>query len=127
MKVVAVIGASQDPRKFGNKAVRAFRYRGYEVVPVNPICAAANDTIEGLATYASVLDVPGAVDLATLYVPPEVGERVVPEIAQKHIRELWVNPGAESAALLERATELGLHLTLQCSIVAIGESPADYE
>ena len=69
MKVVAVIGASQDPRKFGNKAVRAFRYRGYEVVPVNPICAAANDTIEGLSTYASVLDVAGAVDLATLYVP----------------------------------------------------------
>ncbi len=127
MKVVAVIGASRDPDKFGNKAVRAFRQQGFHVIPVNPNLAAAGHTIEGLSVYASVLDVPGTIDLATLYVPPEVGEQVVPEMAEKSIRELWVNPGAESRALVALAESLGLSTTLHCSIVAIGESPADYE
>ena len=76
-----MIGASSDPRKFGNKAVRAFRRQGYEVAPVNPRAAAAAEAIEGLVAYRSVLDVPGPVDLATLYVPAEVGLRVVSEVA----------------------------------------------
>lgn len=127
MQVVAVVGASADRRKFGNKAVRAFRRRGFDVVPVNPACAKANHSIDGLTTYASVLDVPRAIDLATLYVPPDVGEHVVAEIARKGIPRLWINPGAESTALLAQADALGLDTTVHCSIVAIGESPADYE
>ena len=124
---VAVIGASRDRRKFGNKAVRAFRNRGYDVAPVNPRCAGSHERIEGLPAYASVLDVPGRVDVATLYVWPEVGERVVEDVAAREIPELWVNPGAESDGLLARARALGIETRLQCSILAIGESPAEYE
>jgi len=127
MKVVAVIGASRDPNKFGNKAVRAFRQQGFHVVPVNPDLAVAGVTVEGLTVYASVLEVQGTIDLATLYVPPEVGVRVVREVAKKNIRELWVNPGAESRSLVALAECLGLNTKLHCSIIAIGESPADYE
>ena len=72
-KVVAVIGASRDRHKFGNRAVRAFRQQGYTVVPINPHEA----DVEGLKAFASVLDVPGPIDMASLYVPPEVGERVI--------------------------------------------------
>ena len=61
MKVVAIIGASRDRRKFGNKAVRAFHRRGYQVVPINP----QHDEIEGLTAFASVRDVPAAIDLVT--------------------------------------------------------------
>ena len=130
MDVVAVIGASRDRRKFGNKAVRAFQRRGYKVVVINPNCATAaapNDRVEGVRAYRSVLDVPGAIDIATLYVPPAIGERVVNDIAARQIPALWVNPGAESERLVARARALGLEATLHCSIVAIGESPADYE
>ena len=91
---VAVIGASQDRAKFGNKAVRAFRQAGHDVVPINPRYAGIAERIEELPTYASVVDVPGHVDVATLYVHPAVGEQVLEEIAAKGIRELWVNPGA---------------------------------
>ena len=121
-KVVAVIGASNDRRKFGNKAVRAFRHQGYDVVPINP----HEFEVEGLKTYKSVLDVPGPIDMATFYVPPEIGESVIDEIAAKQIPEVWLNPGAESAILVSKARALKLLPRIACSIIGIGEDPQRY-
>jgi predicted CoA-binding protein len=118
-RVVAVIGASNDRRKFGNKAVRAFARQGYDVKPVNPNCA----TVEGLPAYPSITDITGAIDLVTMYVRPEVGERLLPEIARKQPGELWVNPGADSEALLAKAEALGLRPIVACSILGVGENP----
>jgi len=119
MPVVAVIGASNDRRKFGNRALRAFRRQGYTVIPINP----HETEVEGLKVYASVLDVPGAIDMASMYVPPEIGEQVIGEIAQKGIAEVWLNPGAESDELIARARALKIQPIVACSIVAIGENP----
>ena len=118
-KVVAVIGASSNRNKFGNRAVRAFRQQGYTVVPINP----HETEVEGLKSYASVLDVPGTIDMASIYVPPEIGEQVIDEIARKGIAEVWLNPGAESDALIARAKALHIQPIVACSIVAIGENP----
>jgi len=118
-KVVAVIGASSDRRKFGNRAVRAFRQQGYTVIPINP----HEREVEGLRAYASVLDVPEPIDMASLYVPPEVGEQVIAELAQKKIPEVWLNPGAESDLLIARARALSIRPIVACSIVAIGRDP----
>jgi predicted CoA-binding protein len=118
-KVVAVIGASSNRNKFGNRAVRAFRQQGYTVVPINPHEA----EVEGLKVYKSVLDVPGTVDMASFYVPPEVGEQIIGEIARKGIAEVWLNPGAESDALITRARALQIEPIIACSIMAIGENP----
>ena len=123
---VAVVGASEDRAKYGNKAVRALRNAGHDVVPINPRCAGAARSIEDLETYSSVADVPGRLDVATLYVHPSVGEQVLDDIAAKGVPELWVNPGAESDSLLRRAQALGLDARLQCSILAVDESPARY-
>jgi predicted CoA-binding protein len=119
---VAVIGASTDRRKYGNKAVRAFASQGYDVVPVNPHEA----SVEGLTTYPSVLAVPGAIDMATMYVPPDVGMQDIEEIALNHIAEVWFNPGSESDALVARAQALGLNTIEACSIMGIGDSPGRY-
>jgi uncharacterized protein len=118
-KVVAVIGASSNRTKFGNRAVRAFRQQGYTVVPINP----RETEVEGLKAYASVLDVPGPIDMASIYLPPEIGEQVIGEIAQKGIAEVWLNPGAESDELIARAKALDIQPIIACSIVAIGENP----
>jgi predicted CoA-binding protein len=118
-KVVAVIGASSNRSKFGNRAVRAFRQQGYTVLPINP----HETEVEGLKAYASVLDVPGPIDMASIYVPPEIGEQVIGEIAQKGIPEVWLNPGAESDELIARAKALNIQPIIACSIVAIGENP----
>jgi len=114
-----VIGASNDRRKFGNRAVRAYRDQGYTVVPINP----HETQVEGLTAYKSILDVPGSVDMASFYVPPEIGEQVIAEVARKGVGEVWLNPGAESDALIARARHLALTPIVACSIVAIGQNP----
>jgi len=118
-KVVAVIGASGNRSKFGNRAVRAFLQQGYTVIPINP----RETEVEGLKSYPSVLDVPGTIDMASVYVPPEIGEQVIGEIARKGIAEVWLNPGAESDELIARAKALNIQPIVACSIVAIGENP----
>ncbi len=120
-KVVAVIGASRDRSKFGNRAVRAFRQQGYIVVPITP----HETEVEGLKAYGSVLEVPGQIDMATLYVPPDVGEQIIDEIARKQIPEVWLNPGSESDELIARAQALKIRPTIACSIVGIGQNPYD--
>ena len=102
-KTVAVIGASSDRGKFGNKALRAFAHQGYTVFAINP----HEREIEGHPAYASVLDVPGTIDMATVYVQPEVGVRVMEDLATKKVGEVWLNPGADGPAVVERARQLG--------------------
>ena len=119
---VAVIGASKDRRKYGNKAVRAYEENGFRVLPVN-----LNETnIEGLPTYASLDEVPDPVDYVSLYVPPAVGLKLLPAIAAKNPKELWLNPGSESDELIEAAADLHLRAIVACSIVALGMSPHDF-
>ena len=118
-KVVAVIGASNNRRKFGNRALRAYRDQGYTVVPINP----HEQEVEGLKSYASVLDVPGPIDMASFYVPPDVGEEIIGEMARKQIAEVWLNPGAESDELIARARALSIKPIVACSIVALGRNP----
>ena len=121
-KVVAVVGASSDRRKFGNRALRAFKAEGYTVVPVNP----NEPEVEGMKTYPTVLDVPHPIDMATVYVPPEIGIALLPQFERKGIPEIWINPGAESDALLEDARRRNLNVIAACSIIGIGRSPYQF-
>jgi hypothetical protein len=118
-KVVAVIGASSNRSKFGNKALRVYERHGYTVLAINP----NEREIEGHRTYASVLDVPGRIDIATVYVQPDVGVAVMEQLAQKGVPEVWLNPGADDDEVVERARQLGLKIIQACSITAVGESP----
>jgi predicted CoA-binding protein len=121
MKTVAIIGASNDRSKFGNKAVRAFLQQGYEVFPVNPKEA----TIEGLPAFKSIADLPVRLDRVSVYLPPPVLLKVLPAIAAKGCDELWLNPGTESDAVLAEAERLGLNVIQACSIVGVGVLPEE--
>jgi predicted CoA-binding protein len=122
MKTVAVVGASSDRRKFGNKALRAFREAGYTVVPINPHEA----FVEGIATYPAVTDVADMIDMATVYVPPEIGITLLDGFEKKKIAEIWINPGAESDELIAEARRRKLNVIEACSIVGIGHNPYSY-
>jgi predicted CoA-binding protein len=119
---VAVLGASRDRRKFGNKAVRAYTASGFTVFPVNP----GEATIEGLKAYPTLDAIPEPIDFVSLYVPPAVGVKLLPAIAAKEPKELWLNPGSESDELIEAAADLHLRAIVACSIVALGLTPDEF-
>ena len=119
MKTVAIIGASNNREKFGNKAVRAFLSRGYQVFPVNP----KETVIEGLIAFKNVGDIPVRPEMISVYVPPEILLTVLPDIAARGCDELWLNPGSESPAAIAEAERLGLNVIQACSIIGVGVSP----
>ena len=120
MKTVAVIGASNNRAKFGNKAVRAFRQQGYTVYPVHP----SEPQIEGLIAYRTIRDVPVRPQMTSVYVRPSVLAGILPDIAARGCDELWLNPGTESEEVLAEAGRLGLNVVQACSILGVGLSPA---
>src|SRR5882672_2106984 len=120
-KTIAIIGASNDRNKFGNKSVRAFRQQGYEVFPVNP----KEEIVEGLRAFKSIADVPVRPQMISVYLPPPVLLKVLPDIAAKGCDELWLNPGTESDEVLAAAERLKLNVVQACSIVGIGVSPTN--
>jgi len=104
--------------------VRAYAQAGYHVYPINP----KESTIEGWVTFRSLSDVPIAeLDRVSVYVPPQVGLQVLPEIAQKTVNDVWFNPGADSSEILAKARELGLNVIAGCSIAALGVTPAEVD
>lgn len=121
-RVVAVIGASRSRHKFGNKAVRAFSAAGDTVIPIHPHAA----EIEGKRAYRSVVDVPDPIDMATVYLPPDVALTVLPDLKRKGIGEVWLNPGADDDAVVEEARRLGLNAIVACSIMGAGQRPSDF-
>ena len=120
MKTVAILGASTDRRKFGNKAVRAFQQQGWTIYPVNP----KETMVEGLPAFPHIRDVPVRPQMVSVYLPPPVLLPLLPDIATKGCDELWLNPGTESDEVLTEAGRLGLNVVQACSIVGIGVSPA---
>lgn len=121
---IAIIGASADRNKYGNRAVRAYARQGYEVYPIHPKAV----TIEGHPVYRSVRDVPvEQLDLVSIYLPPEIGLQVIEELACKPPRQIWLNPGADSPELITRARSLGLNAVVGCSILAVGADPEEPE
>jgi len=121
-QVVAVVGASRDRHKFGNKAVRAFRDAGHTVIPINP----HETDVEGARTYASVLDVPGPIDMATVYTQPDVAVRLLAEFERKQIPEIWLNPGADGDEVIAEAKRRHLNVIVACSIMGVGKRPSEY-
>lgn len=121
-KTVAIIGASSDRSKFGNKALRAFVDAGWTVYPVNP----KGGSVEGIDAYSDIADVPEPLDRVSMYVPPKVGMGMIDAIAAKAPGEVFFNPGSDDPEVVRAAKEKGLNAIQACSIVNIGKSPSQY-
>jgi len=121
---IAILGASADRAKFGNKAVRAYARAGYHVYPINP----KESTIEGWPAFGCLSDVPAEeLDRISIYLPPALSLPMLADIAGKKVREVWFNPGTESAEVMARARELGLNAVSGCSIVDLGVTPVEVD
>jgi len=135
MKTIAVLGASANRRKFGNKCVRAYLETGWRVYPVHP----AEREIEGLPAWRTLAEVPARLDRISVYLPPPTTLALLPEIARAagaaagagagatgEATEVWFNPGAADAAVLAEAGRLGIAARPGCSIVDIGRLPSEF-
>ncbi|MGD8396812.1 MAG: CoA-binding protein [Candidatus Eiseniibacteriota bacterium] len=114
----AVVGASQDRSKYGNKVLRAYQQRGLEVYPVNPRAA----TVEGLEAYADLASLPVRVRGISIITPPSITEKVVSEAVAAGVEFVWMQPGSESPAAVRRAEEGGLGVIADgsCFLVVTG-------
>ena len=114
----AVIGASTDRSKYGNKVLRCYLQKGRAVLCVHP----REREIEGVACVAKLADLPAGVHGLSIITPPPVTEQVVRDAAAAGIRHLWMQPGAESPAALEIARGLGLNVIAggPCLLVVLG-------
>ncbi|HUU45505.1 MAG TPA: CoA-binding protein [Acidobacteriota bacterium] len=121
-ETIVIIGASSDRRKFGNKAVRAYRELGWTVYPVHP----KETEIEGLQVFRSIRDVPRPIQRVSLYVLPIVGMTLLDDIAAAKPEEVFFNPGSESPELVEKALAMGLNAAVACSIVDVGMTPGRF-
>lgn len=102
----AVVGASSDRSKFGNKVLRAYLEAGMTAYPVNP----RGGEIEGVEAFTSLADLPETVQGVSIITPPSVTERVVEEAAAHGAKAVWMQPGAESLDAIRKARELGLEV-----------------
>jgi hypothetical protein len=100
-KKFAVIGATDNPQKYGNRIVKNLKSRGYEVYPVNPKLK----ELEGLACYASLADIPVRVDVADFVVPPEVTGEILKQCLALGLDRIWLQPGSESEAAINYCKE----------------------
>lgn len=123
MKTIAVLGASKDHSKFGNKCVRAYKEAGWQVFPVN---LGSADPIEGLTAFRKLTDIPADLDRISVYLPPPVSLELLSDIAAKGAREVWFNPGSADNRVLDEARRQGIAARPGCSIVDIGVSPSQY-
>jgi predicted CoA-binding protein len=119
-KSFAVVGASNDRSKFGNKVLRCYQEHGLAAVPVHPTLK----EVEGVACVPDLESLPGPVHGVSIITPPPVTERVVEDAHAAGITRLWMQPGAESRAAVARCKELGIDVIAggPCLLVELGFS-----
>lgn len=112
---VAVVGASSNRAKYGNIVLRNLRGRGWEVFAINP----RESEIEGQPAYPALADCPRRPELAVVITPPAVSLQIVEEASRQGIPRVWLQPGAESEAVVMRAGELGVDLVYDSCIMVM--------
>lgn len=95
-KKFAVVGATNNPDKYGHQIFVNLKSRGYEVYPVNPRLK----ELEGTKCYASLADIPVEVDVVDFVVPPEVTEEILKKCQELGLSRIWLQPGSDSEASL---------------------------
>jgi predicted CoA-binding protein len=114
-KVWAVVGANEDPDKYGNMIFKKLLSRGYTVYPVNP----KYESIEGNQCYKDLSSLPQKPEVIDMVVSPKRGRPVLEEAARLGIEYIWFQPGTYDDELLEYTKSLGLQYVLACVLVAL--------
>lgn len=114
----AVVGASRDRSKYGNKVLRAYQQHNLPVFPVNP----NTEEVEGVPAYPNLASLPDTVHGVSVVTSPKITEVIVEQAGKLGIRNIWMQPGSESEAAVYRAQELGMNVIADgpCLLVILG-------
>ena len=118
--VFGVVGASSRREKYGNKVLRCYLQNGRRAVPVNPV----EKEIEGIPCVKEVGELPPEVTSISVITPPAITEKVVEQAIARGIRNIWMQPGAESATAVAKCRENGINVIADgsCVLVVLGYS-----
>ena len=112
---VVVLGASDNPERYSNKAVLLLKQHGYNVIPVNPKLTA----LEGLAVAPRLEDVVQPVDTLSVYVGPAASSAMLDEIVALKPQRVIFNPGSENPELMELLAQKGIAVESACTLVLL--------
>ena len=118
MKTVAIIGASDKPERFSNKAMHALKEHGYDVVLVNPF----KSQIEGQKCYKSVDEYDGKVDTVTLYVNPSRFHDHIEDVIKAGPKRVIMNPGTEDEQHEKVLTDSGIKVQKACTLILLSQN-----
>ena len=113
-----VVGASNDRQKYGNKVLRVYLQNNRKAIPVNP----KEKIVEDIETVASVNDLPAEVESISIITPPQITENIVKAAIAKGIKNIWMQPGAESAAAILECEKNDINIIAggPCILVVLG-------
>ncbi|MCE0723793.1 MULTISPECIES: CoA-binding protein [Legionella] len=116
-KAFAVIGASSNREKYGNKVLRCYMANGKKVYPVNP----KEDSIEGIKVIHSVSELPNDIESISIITPPAVTEKIVEEAIKKGVKNIWMQPGAESNSAIQNCKQHKINIIAEgpCILVVL--------
>ena len=116
----AVVGASTNREKYGNKVLRAYLQNDRPVAAINPRA----DEIEGVTSYASLSDLPEVPHGISVITPPQITAQVINEAIELGIKHIWLQPGAEHDEAMDRARAAGVNVIGHgpCALVVMGYS-----
>lgn len=114
-RMTAVLGASIKRERYSNQALRMLREHGYRVIAVHP----AHAEIEGEQTVPAVEYLPQGIDTITVYVGPEVSEKLTEAVIAKAPRRVIINPGAESPRFEAALLQAGISVERACTLVLL--------
>lgn len=111
--LIAVVGANDNPGKYGYAIYRDLKRKGYRLVPVNP----GRSTVDGDPAYASLADIPEKPGLVNIVTPPAVTIRILEECRRLGIDNVWLQPGSEDATVMEFLESSGLNYLANACIM----------
>ena len=116
--VFGVVGASSNPQKYGNRVLRCYLQNDLKAIPVNP----KESAIEGVACVAGVADLPAEVKSISMITPPAVTEQLVALAISKGIKNIWMQPGAESPVAIALCQQHNINVIADgsCLLVVLG-------
>ncbi len=114
----AVLGASDDPSKYGYRCYKCYLQHGRKAYPVNPTAT----TIMGNPAYKNLGSLPEPVESISIITPPKVTEKVVDDAIACGVKHIWMQPGAESYSAIEKAEQAGINVISggACLLVVMG-------